>query len=65
MWMPKLPISLPWLKLGLGVEHEQIPDEFKAVELMAAVETRFIGRLEMNFGPGSLSGMLTGPRRAI
>ncbi len=45
-----------WLKLGLGVEHEQIPNDFKAIELVAAVETEVIGRLELNRGPASLSG---------
>jgi len=45
-----------WLKLGLGAAHDQIPDAFKAVELVAAVETEVNGRLQMDFGPASLSG---------
>lgn len=49
-------LASQWLKLGLGVEHEQIPNDFKAVELVAAVETEVIGRFEMNYGPASLSG---------
>ena len=32
-----------WLKVGLGVEHVQIPDQYKAVEPVAAVETDITG----------------------
>ncbi len=53
-----------WLKVGIGVEHQQIPDQYKAVELVAAMETEVNGRLEMNYGPASLSGDVawTAPR---
>ena len=49
----------PWLKLGMGIQHQQIPDGFKAVELVAAVETTINGRVEMNFGKCSVSGDAT------
>jgi outer membrane cobalamin receptor len=53
-----------WLKLGVGVQHQVIPDQYKAVELIAAQETEVNGRAEMKFGPVSLSGDATwiGPR---
>jgi outer membrane cobalamin receptor len=53
-----------WLKLGIGIEHQQIPDQYKAVELVAAMETEINGRVEMNYGPASLSGDVawTAPR---
>ena len=49
----------PWLKLGVGAQHQQIPAQFKAVEPVAAVETDVNGRVELNFGAGSLSGDMT------
>lgn len=54
----------PWLKLGVGVEHQEIPDRYKAVEPVAAVETEITGRFDVKFGPLDWSGDVawTAPR---
>jgi outer membrane receptor for ferrienterochelin and colicins len=49
----------PWLTLGVGAAHQNLPDQYKAVELVAANETELNGRIEMNSGPASLSGDVT------
>jgi len=53
--------ALPWtwLKVGIGFEHVQIPDQYKAVEPVAAVETDINGLFEATFGPASISGDMT------
>ncbi|HTY01409.1 MAG TPA: TonB-dependent receptor [Bacteroidota bacterium] len=53
-----------WLKLGVGAQHQAIPDQYKAVELVAAYETELNGRVELDWGPASVSGDVTwiGPR---
>jgi len=48
-----------WLKLGVGAQHQAIPDQYKAVELVAAYETELNGRVEVNSGPASLYGDIT------
>ena len=48
-----------WLKLGVGAQHQAIPDQYKAVEFVAAYETELNGRVEMNLGPASLYGDVT------
>lgn len=54
----------PWLKLGAGVQHQRIPDRYKAIEPVAAVETDVTGRFDVKFGPLDWSGdvVWTAPR---
>jgi len=57
-------LPLPWLKLGAGVEHQEIPDRYKAIEPVAAVETDVTGRFDVKAGPLDWSGdvVWTAPR---
>ena len=48
-----------WLTLGVGAAHQDLPDKYKAVELVAADETELNGRFDMNSGPATLSGDVT------
>ena len=36
-----------WLELGIGIAHQEIPNSFKAVELVAAQETEVNGRISI------------------
>ncbi|MGP8216387.1 MAG: TonB-dependent receptor [Bacteroidia bacterium] len=40
-----------WLELGVGVAHQNIPNSFKAVELVAAQETEVNGRISITTKP--------------
>jgi outer membrane receptor protein involved in Fe transport len=57
-------LPFPWLKLGAGVEHQEVPDRYKAIEPVAAVETDVTGRFDLQFGPLDWSGdvVWTAPR---
>ena len=52
-------VAAPGITLGAGIQHQQIPDAFKAVELVAALETTVHGNLEIDRGPGSIVGDVT------
>ena len=57
-------LPFPWLKLGLGVDHQEIPDRYKKIEPVAAVETDIRGRFDVKVGPIDWSGdvVWTAPR---
>lgn len=44
-------IVTPWLEIGAGIAHQDIPNSFKAVELVAAQETEVNGRISITTKP--------------
>ena len=48
-----------WLTLGVGASHQDIPDAFKAVELVAAQETELNGSVDINSEPFTIHGDVT------
>jgi len=43
-----------WLQLGLGIQHQELPDRYKSHAAVAAVETRMDGNLRLTAGPAKL-----------
>ena len=44
-----------WLEIGVGIAHQDIPNSFKAVELVAAQETEVNGRISITTKPITFS----------
>ena len=44
-----------WARIGAGIQHQWIPDRYKAHAALAAVETRLDGDLKLSAGPVSFS----------
>lgn len=52
-------VPCQWLTLGVGASHQDIPDAFKAVELIAAQETELNGSVDINSEPFTIHGDVT------